>query len=228
MIGPYLYEKITDKPHEFTEDVNKHPHYMICGSILREATNRSVVLGCGFGEYDQKPEGKPKIHLVRGKLTEQRLFELGYTKTWGLGDPGLFLPFVYRPEVEKVHEVSVLPHYIDYEKVKAFNLDWPVLNITQPVETVINEINQCKKIITSSLHGLIVAHAYGIPAQWVEFSDNVVGKGFKFRDYFTTVGFTQTPIDCRSGISKDLVIPDQTVEVEKFRGAFEVLRKRLK
>ena len=61
---------------------------------------------------------------------------------------------------------------------------------------IIDEINQCDFIISSSLHGIIISDAYNIPNVWVEFSDNVVGKGFKFRDYYSSVR-TEIPIPIR-------------------------------
>jgi hypothetical protein len=45
--------------------------------------------------------------------------------------------------------------------------------------------------LSSSLHGLIVAHAYGIPAVWCDFADRphaIAGDGTKFHDYFASIG----------------------------------------
>ena len=53
---------------------------------------------------------------------------------------------------------------------------------------MIDEICSCNYIISSSLHGLILADAYGIPNLWISVSDKVKGVDCKFADYFSGVG----------------------------------------
>lgn len=54
-------------------------------------------------------------------------------------------------------------------------------------KNTIKTINECEFIISSSLHGIIIADSYNIPNIWCKFSDKVYGKDFKFFDYFESV-----------------------------------------
>src|SRR5690606_2919216 len=62
-----------------------------------------------------------------------------------------------------------------------------------PELAVVDQIRACRVILSSSLHGLVVAHAYGIPAAWVQFSDKLSGDGSKFRDHAASIGVELVP-----------------------------------
>jgi hypothetical protein len=48
--------------------------------------------------------------------------------------------------------------------------------------------------VSSSLHGIIVAHAYGVPARWVRWRHDS-GDGIKYLDYFQSVqDSTSSPV----------------------------------
>ena len=52
---------------------------------------------------------------------------------------------------------------------------------------VIDQICSCERILSSSLHGLIVSDAYQVPSCWIELSGNISGGYFKFFDYASSV-----------------------------------------
>jgi hypothetical protein len=86
---------------------------------------------------------------------------------------------------EQTRKVGIVPHYVDRDIVLADSeLSLHYIDIMSGVENVIREITSCEYIISSALHGVICAEAYGIPALYVEFSDSVAGHGFKFEDYY--------------------------------------------
>ena len=53
---------------------------------------------------------------------------------------------------------------------------------------VIDQICSCEKILSSSLHGIIVSDAYQVPNCWVELTGNISGGHFKYLDYAASVG----------------------------------------
>jgi len=129
---------------------------------------------------------------VRGIITQRRILELGYKAPLVLGDPALLLPLIYSPEIKSQYELGVIPHFRHYdEAVNMFKgTDVPVIDLrSDDIELVTRTILSCKKIVSSSLHGLIVPHSYGIQAVWGQFfSSKLSGDDVKFLDYFSSVG----------------------------------------
>lgn len=173
-------------PYEFTSST-KHANIISIGSIASKARPHTIVLGSGFISTNDKVEPRANYKFVRGPMTRKKIIDAGGSCPEIFGDPALLLPLIIS-ESEKEHEVGIIPHYIDYHEVKKAHPNSYIVNLqtNDPVKTT-KEITKCKKVISSSLHGLIVAHAYGIPAAWVKFSNNLVGDDFKFYDYAESV-----------------------------------------
>ncbi len=175
---------------ETVDDQLTEPMHLITGSILQVALRpNSIVWGSGFMHDQAKPACTPRqICAVRGTHT-RRLFEhAGIPCPQIYGDPGLLLPHLFPAPPAKSIQVGILPHYIDYDQVKlqVSNPDVRVIDLTNPdIKQVAEDIASCKYTISSSLHGLVASHAYNVPSAWVQFSDKVCGKGFKFRDYYS-------------------------------------------
>jgi pyruvyltransferase len=197
-INPYIIEKMTGKT-VIQSTFGWTEHLLAVGSVLRNANRNSIVWGSGFISSTSKPRAKPKkIAAVRGPLTGQRLTDLGYTNPQVYGDPALLMPRFYNPQVAKEHKVGLVAHYAEKDDAVVeylISLGLHPVDIQLPVEPFIDELCKCETIVSSSMHGLIAADAYGIPNRWLRLSDKLVGGEFKFQDYYGGIGVAgETPL----------------------------------
>lgn len=163
------------------------------GSTIARGNKNTSFWGNGFLNKDETFKGG-KIYAVRGKYTDDKLKKDGFNGCPIYGDPALLLPIIYpmHEQEKKKNEIGIIPHYLDlaYFKVN-YSKEYKIIDLTtNDVEGIITEICSCKKILSTSLHGIIVAQAYNIPALWIKKND-IGTDGFKFYDYFSSVGITQ-------------------------------------
>jgi len=194
--------------------------YYSVGSIIPPSSPASEIWGSGCMHDAQHVQHRPKkIHAVRGPLTRQVFLRSGIECPEVYGDPALLYPRFYRPQIKKTHRLGIVPHYIDsqhswVQKIRAKE-GAKVINILGGINHVVDEILSCECIVSSSLHGLIAADAYGIPALWIELSDKVAGGGFKFRDYFMSIGRSERdPIVISKQGLEDFSFHEQRLEVD--------------
>lgn len=163
------------------------------GSILDWAPTNAIIWGSGFREYDSRTECKD-IRAVRGYLSRQLL--PSQFADIPVGDPAILLPLILPVgnRTTKRYEISLIPHFKDkysFPGKERFNLiDIQCRNI----DSFVLELVSSKFVLSSSLHGLILAHSYGIPALWVKHG-NTGSSDFKFQDYYSSLGLGQvTPL----------------------------------
>lgn len=153
------------------------------------------IWGSGFSRPD--PTGcavmmrKLDVRAVRGRISLERLQQ--YTgkslENVVLGDPGLLAARLLKGQkIEKKYELGIIPHYVDAGNPLLENIQVDnsiLIDVTQPVEKTLLQIAQCRHIISSAMHGLIVADSFGIPNVRMVLSDKIVGGDYKFRDYYS-------------------------------------------
>lgn len=183
-------------------------NFMCIGSLVEYASS-SIVWGSGalYGDVNKFQPKPLKVCAVRGPLTRKYLLSLGVECPEIYGDPALLLPYVYNPSQlngNKKWRVGIIPHIADknnslikeYVKLNSDNSVIIRLDKYKSWTDVIDKINNCSILLSSSLHGLIISDAYGIPNVWIKLSEKVEGNGFKFQDYFKSVKRNEgTPIE---------------------------------
>lgn len=161
------------------------------GSILSFSVRGCIVWGSGFMNYKDKFNGG-KILLVRGPYTRDKLSKDGIQCPKKYGDPAILLPMIYNPKRIIKHKIGIIPHMTEtsyFEKTYSSKYNIIDLN-TNKIEDTIDNILSCEYILATSLHGIIVAHTYGIPAIWIK-RNYINTDGFKFLDYFGSVGINR-------------------------------------
>jgi len=134
-----------------------------------------------------------KVSATRGPVSE-RLLNGGGRGTGVYGDPVWLLPRFYAPKVEKKWKIGVILHLSEladrtYEAhprehivrcvvEPEFADDVRLITTVTPIsigslQDKIDEILACERIVSTSLHGMVVAESYGIPCLY--FSPNGAG-----------------------------------------------------
>ena len=173
-------------------------HLYAVGSIINFGYQDATIWGSGListEPSDLKWKSnfyrKLDIRCVRGPETKRRLAENGYdVSQTKLGDPAILLPMIYAPTKEKeLRPYGVIHHYlVNSEDNSNYNI--PIL--TDDWRTVIDQIVNCQLIISSSLHGIIVAETYGIPA--ILLKEGPCEDMHKYLDYYYSTGRNAIPI----------------------------------
>jgi hypothetical protein len=144
------------------------------------------VWGSGFMNEDGVPFWPQtlKVHVVRGPLSREKLG----LADGPMGDPALLVPRLWPKPSTSSARVSIVPHFVTFSDVcqkygSALPRHWRIIDLTQAPQIVSNQIASSDVVVSSSLHGLIVADAYGIPTVRMAGDTRIKGDGFKYRDY---------------------------------------------
>ncbi len=162
---------------------------------LRRLSGRPRPLVWGTGLISNRRAVLTMRHLrvlaVRGPETAAAC---GLGATLPMGDPGLIVAGMMQPRRHPPrHALGLIAHYADEKspELAAARAALPKalqIPVDAPAMEVVAAIADCAVILSSSLHGLIVADALGIPNARLHFTDRVQGGDFKFLDHAASVG----------------------------------------
>jgi pyruvyltransferase len=186
-LTPLLLARFAHVEAEWTERGSAE---VVCvGSILGHIVGpwfQGTILGAGklFPEQTVPPEAT--ILALRGPLSAKKV-----PGSFALGDPGLLADELVRIETKR-YDLCIIPHWSDKSLVHDAQFtpyDRVVIDPTMHPLAIIRAIAESRKVVSSSLHGLIVADALAIPRRFEAGADfRNEGGYFKIRDHNAAVG----------------------------------------
>lgn len=213
IINPYVVEGMGGIPPKFAP---AGKGMCAIGSVIKFAKAGVPVWGSGSPRQEDDLNPEAVYHAVRGPHTRDLVLKNGGSCPEIYGDPAWFLPVIYDRPMPRTHKTGLILHFT--HEGENLPVDEAMRRIAirrvgySDVEAFLDEMRSCERIVSTSLHGVIIAHAYGIPALWATVSGSkqqIHGDGIKFKDYFLSVGITEdiAPVD----LSDMSAVSDQTL-----------------
>ena len=181
--------RITGDPDKMNKSL------LTVGSILHFAKDGDVVWGSG--RNGKIADGKHAfdrldVRMVRGPLTRRFLMDRGLEVPEVFGDPGILLRDLFPEYValteNKSHRVTIIPNINDtISRDHAATVQDPRASLRR----VIARIAGSELVISSSLHGVVIAESLGVPVRVLR---SGVEPTFKYSDYFLGTGREEYPL----------------------------------
>ena len=190
LIGPLVANKLLER-RKLANSNNTEKRLLTVGSILHFAQNNDTVWGSGVlgnASIDQYQFSNLDVRAVRGPLTRsflQEKFSIDVPKVYG--DPALLIPSLF-PEIKqkalqkKRFSLTIIPHFLEFESFKHLP---NVVNPQASLFKILDRIARSDLVVGSSLHAIIIAEAFGVPAQLYQSRHEHL---FKYQDYYKGTG----------------------------------------
>lgn len=186
---PLIVERIMKRRLERVDERYSGQKFIPGGSLLHCARDGDVIWGAGL-RTEEDFEANPRFrHLrvaaVRGPITRDFLlnrYQFDVPEVYG--DPAILLPQLF-PEWRRQPvrgRIGVIPHFSNRHEYTSSSEHLLLIFPNQEPQHVVSDILTCEFVIAGSLHGLIVAEAFGIPARWLNSSRSE--PELKYYDYY--------------------------------------------
>lgn len=205
-------------------DIKGTKHLYAIGSILLGYKD-AVIWGSGFGRtinnklinklygVQHRLLHKIDIRAVRGPETKKILESMGYKCPDIYGDPAILMPLFYSAKKEKKKKYVVVYHYSQKENCKDYNEIEVLDTFCSDWKKFIDVICSAELVISSSLHGIILAEAYGVPAIMLSKGKN--DDITKYKDWYYSTGRKKFPI--AENIEEAIKLTPSKVDNNKIR-----------
>lgn len=170
------------------DEVTRERRMLAIGSILHFARDGDCVWGSGVnGKIDlaHLTARDLDVRAVRGPKTAKVLRDLGMDVPDVFGDPALLVPHLFGKRftrtggqdfvvIPNLHDIALVPH------------DGHMVSPLRGWNYCISRILAADFVVASSLHGVILAEAFGVPARYLRLSETE--STFKYDDYAQGTG----------------------------------------
>ena len=194
LLAPIIYDYMLQR-YRLSKNVlvNKRVHLLTVGSLIGLMPFDAVIWGSGIHRVNiaqmvvkNRKTIAYDVRAVRGPVTKLILDISGYTCPEVFGDPAVLMKLIYQPKsIKKEYEVSVIYHLFHKSASHKDGIHY-IDTETSDYKFFIDEIVKSKVVISSSLHGIILAETYGVPAIFL--SEGMDEEIIKFFDWYYSTG----------------------------------------
>lgn len=233
-LGPHIVWKIAQNNGCEQWLTSFRKSFFAVGSTLHYASDGDVVWGTGVN--GKVPEEAHQfrsldVRAVRGPLTREFLERRGVGCPSVYGDPGILCSLMWPLTVPNgKRDVTYVPHFREsLARHSARELECVrVLSPLSPMFYFLKAIASSALVLSSSLHGLVIAESYGVPAILVE---NQCGETlFKYADYYQGTGRRdfRVAMSISEALGFNAEVPDLSTAQENVLNAFpyDLLQRR--
>ncbi|MDG3088286.1 polysaccharide pyruvyl transferase family protein [Vibrio hannami] len=182
----YWSELLGDKVNKVRSDELLVGIGTVLNDNLPEAKRLHILgSGAGYGRGGAIDTSRWAFHFVRGKLTADK-FKLSDKKI--ISDPGILISRLRPKKKQTSLTISFMPHTgIDSTKYRQLieSMGWNYISPSDEEDLVLQQIVNSDKLITSAMHGAILADSYRIP--WLPISTSPEIFPFKWKDWFSSL-----------------------------------------
>jgi hypothetical protein len=194
MLVPHLLRRLTGlRLINRTEG----PRFISLGSLIQTAQDGDMIWGTGLnGGHSEMVHAPRHLHVkaTRGPISREFLRRRGYdvSRADVMFDPAALLPDLFADEISGLRaqagntteDFILIPHYSDDAVMRRLYPQHAerIISVDTPFFEMVGHMLRASLVVSSSLHGLIVAEALGIPAIWHR---PLMGEDeLKFHDYY--------------------------------------------